>query len=134
MLEIDKGTVTRYCKPSTLDDNGMPTSSSYQLREKEKCLSVYLLNFFDDPTEEERVEKVKIEMKKRGFKSKKTGLLSTLDIEDSKNYVESVISEQIIYKECREQDLPHCGIFHDPDDLLISELLSHRTKNCYAAV
>ena len=132
MTEIHKGTVARYCKPSTLDERGIPTSSSYLLRiPNEKYLSVYLLDFFSESTELDKISKVRSEMQRKGFKLKKTGLFSTLDIEYSKNYVASVISQQISYKEL---NLPHCGIFHEHDDLVISELLSHCTKNRYSAI
>jgi hypothetical protein len=43
MTELQSGTVVRYCKPSTLDEQGNPTGSSFQLRFNEKYLSVYLL-------------------------------------------------------------------------------------------
>jgi hypothetical protein len=45
MKEIEAGNVTRYCKPSTLE-NGVPNSSAFERRSEEKYLSVYLLDFF----------------------------------------------------------------------------------------
>ena len=131
MNDIQTGTVARYCKPSTLDEQGKPTSSSFQLRlPKEKYLSVFLLDFFSDPTEIEKIEQVKIEMQRKGFGLKKTGLFSTLDIEESKKYISNLISQQISYKEL---NLPHCGIYHENDDLVISVLLSCCIKNCYSS-
>ncbi len=129
MEELDKGTVARYCKPSTIDEKGQPTSSSYQLRKpNEEYLSVYLLDYFSSPEESDAIKNVAHVMTNKGFKLKKTGLFSTLDIVGSKLYIEQMISQCISY---RSLNLPHCGIFHDYDDLVISELLSHCTKNCY---
>ncbi len=64
MTEIQTGTVARYCKPSTLDEDHYPTDSSFQLRKErnEKYLSVYLLEFFKRVTEKEKVFDVKTEM------------------------------------------------------------------------
>lgn len=51
MTEIETGKVTRYCKPSTLE-NGIPQSFAFQRRSNEKYLSVYLLDFFENKTVE----------------------------------------------------------------------------------
>lgn len=130
MDEIETGTVVRYCKPSTLNEYGKPTSSSFQLRvPDEKYLSVYLLDYFTALlAEEEKVLAVKNEMQEKQFKLKKNGMFSTLNIEQSKHHIFDLISEKISYKTL---NLPHCGVFHQSDDLLISELLSQCVQNNY---
>lgn len=131
MAEIETGTVVRYCKPSTLDEQGKPTGSSFQLRRKsaEEYLSVHLLDYFDKPSEIENASAVKVAMQKKGFSFNENGVFSTLDIKQSRDYINQLISKKISYK---SRDLPHCGIFHEYDDLVISELLSQCVLNNYS--
>ncbi|MBF0230803.1 MAG: hypothetical protein HQK63_14640 [Desulfamplus sp.] len=125
MNEINKGNVARYCKPSSLGEDGCPTSSAFQRRpnRNEGYLSVYLLEFFKNQNtyEKENVVEVKKEMEKHSnFDLKKNGLFAVINIEQSKDYILKEIQKLISYRGLR---LPHCGIFHDHDDLVISELL-----------
>jgi hypothetical protein len=130
MTEINQGNVARYCKPSSLDENGEITSSAFQRRpnRNEGYLSVYLLEFFNCETEKENVIEVKKEMGKKRFKVSKNGLYATLNIEHSQEYIMKEIKQNISYQ---EQNLPHCGIYHDYNDLLISELLAECVENKY---
>jgi hypothetical protein len=130
MNEIQSGNVARYCKPSSLDEDGYPTGSAFQRRSNrnEEYLSVYLLEFFKKIEEKDGVLEVKREMERKNFNLKVTGSYAILNIERSKKYIMDEIEEQIYY---REMKLPHCGIFHDHDDLLISELLAECIQNSY---
>jgi len=130
MKEIQSGTVSRYCKPSTLDENSSPTGSSFQLRKErdEEYLSVYLLDFFRKAEEKEGILDIKSFMEKNSFKLKPKGAFALLDVKNSKEYILKLIKEKISYKELK---LPHCGVFHEYDDLVISELLSQCVKTFY---
>lgn len=93
--EIQTGTVARYCKPMTLDENKSPTDASFRLREREKSLSVYLLDFFNRTTEKEGVIDTRDYMaEKTGFKLKPSGVFALLDIKESKEHIFQVISEK----------------------------------------
>jgi len=131
MSEISTGNVARYCKPMTLDENKKPTSAAFQKRVQhdEKYLSVYLLEFFQKHTEQENVSETKKYMEEeRDFTFKANGSFAVINIEFSKKYIFDIISQQIYY---REENLPHCGIFHDAVDLVIAELLAQCVKNTY---
>ncbi len=127
MTNIEAGNVTRYCKPSTLE-NGIPQSSAFERRSDEKYLSVYLLEFFGNETEVENIRQVKTYMEQRRFTCKTNGSFAILNIQQSKEYIYEEISSDIFY---REENLPHCGIYHDADDLLIAELLAECVQNNY---
>lgn len=129
MKELSSGTAVRYCKPSTLDEQQVPTDSSFRLRKKmnEKYLSVYLLDFLKKTEEKEGLLDIKSFMGKN-FKLKPSGAFALLDIKYSKEYILQLINEKISYKEL---NLPHCGVFHEYDDLVISELLSQCVKTSY---
>ncbi len=129
MDEIIEGNVARYCKPSSLDEDGCPTSSAFQRRpnRNEGYLSVYLLEFFKNDNEKENVAEVRKEMKQH-FNLKKNGLYAILNIEQSEEHIMKEVEKLICYK---EMNLPHCGIFHDYDDLVISELLAECVKSKY---
>lgn len=129
MTEIDNGTIVRYCKPSTLDEQRKPSASSFALRThiNEKELSIHILDYFNNPSEKEKVKAVKEWQKNFNFNT--NALFATLDIKESQNYVFNKILEKISYI---EMGLPHCGIFHQSySDLGISELLSQCVKNTY---
>jgi hypothetical protein len=124
VTELQTGTVARYCRPSALDEQRNPNALCFELRKREKYLSVYLLDYFKKPTEPENVAEVKLEMERKGFNLKPSGKFAVLDIEDSKNRI-----EEISYKEL---NLPHCGIFHERyTELPIDELLLQCIKKCY---
>jgi len=130
--EINTGVATRYCKPSTLDDEtNLPTSAAFQKRSRrnEEYLSVYLLDYFESlQAEQEQVQAVRAYMEERGWRCSRTALFATLDIEHTKSYIFDEIAEYVQFKEAT---LPHCGIFHDTDDLLISELLAECIQTTY---
>jgi len=125
MKEIETGNVTRYCKPSDLKD-GIVKFYAFLKRRDEESLSVHLLEFFQKETERENVLEVKAYMKNYNFK--RNGCFAVINIQKSKQYILEEISSQIYY---REQKLPHCGIFHDANDLLISKLLAECVENNY---
>ncbi|MFB2971754.1 hypothetical protein ACE1CD_22555 [Aerosakkonema sp. BLCC-F183] len=129
MTEIQTGDVTRYCKPSTLE-NEIPKSSAFERRRErdEKDLSVYWLDFFGKTTELENIREVKAYMEQNGFRLKYNGSFAIINIQKSKEYILEKISSEIFY---REKNLPHCGIFHEADDLLIAKLLSECVQNNY---
>jgi len=141
VTELQTGTVARYCKPSVLDEEGNPLYTCFGLRETEKYLSIYLLDYFKKPTEPENITEVKLEMERKGFKLKPRGIFAVLDIEESKAHLRETIesngrtfnSETISY---RELNLPHCGIFLDyHKDLTVAALLfvhlQKSIKKCY---
>ncbi|MFN5067341.1 MAG: hypothetical protein ACK4V0_14235 [Aphanizomenon sp.] len=125
MKEIENGNVSRYCRPIDLED-GIVKSHAFAKREKDTFLSVHLLEFFQKETELENVLEVKAYMKNYNFK--RNGSFAVINIQKSKQYILEEISSQIYY---REETLPHCGIFHDADDLLISRLLAECVQNNY---
>jgi hypothetical protein len=129
MKEIENGNVSRYCRPTDLED-GIVKSSAFAKRTErnEKYLSVYLLEFFQKETELENVLEVKVYMEAKNFNLKPNGCFVIINIQKSKQYILEEISSQIYY---REEKLPHCGIFHDADDLLISRLLAKCVQNNY---
>lgn len=132
ITEINLGSVARYCKPSTLDDETtLPTSATFQRRShrNEEYLSVHLLDYFTSlQTEQEQVQAVRAYMEEHGWRCSRSALFATLDIEYTKSYIFDEIAEYIFFKEAT---LPHCGIFHDTDDLLISELLAECIQTTY---
>lgn len=130
MAEIETGNVTRYCKPRCLE-NGRPGASAFEKRTEhnEKYLSVYLLEFFGKETEIQNIREVKTYMeKKTGFNCKPNGCFTVINIKQSKKYILDKKSLEISYK---EENLPHCGIYHDADDLVIARLLAKCVQNNY---
>ncbi|MBP0021917.1 MAG: hypothetical protein J7647_30720 [Cyanobacteria bacterium SBLK] len=128
MTEIETGNVTRHCRPSTLEDD-VPIPFAFKKRPGEKYLSVYWLDWFNKSTEKENIIETRNYMEtKARFKCKSNGSFAVLNIEQSKEYIFEELSEVMSYK---AENLPHCGIYHDADDLLIAELLVDCVCNNY---
>ena len=125
---LTDGRVARYCKPSSIDEQGSPTSAAFQRRSTEEYLSVFWLEFFQHSHEKMRIQAVKQAMEQRRFTVKPRGQFAVLEIEQSTRYILEEVAEQIVY---RAMNLPHCGIFHDGDDLLIAELLAECVQAQY---
>lgn len=125
--EILQGTVVRYCKPMTIDSK-IPTFYCFQLREGESYLSVYLLDYFEEPSEQEKVVAVKQFMESKKFQCKPTGVFAALDIEKSKQKIFESIAQSISY---HAEGLPHCGISHEWEDLVIAQFLAECITHCY---
>jgi hypothetical protein len=127
---IDKGTVVRHCKFSTLNDQGKPSSDSFELRPKDDGkLSVRFLDYFDNPSEKERVSAAKKQHKESCNYNYSSGVLAVLDITESQDYVFNKISKRISYI---KMGLPHCGIVYpNYSDMAVAELLSQCVKNIY---
>ncbi|MGK7927255.1 MAG: hypothetical protein AB4290_18760 [Spirulina sp.] len=62
------------------------------------------------------------------FNCKPNGSFAVINIEQSQEYIREELSEEIFYK---PKNLPHCGIFHDTNDLLIAKLLAQCVRNNY---
>ena len=127
--EILQGTVVRYCKPMTINSQ-IPTFYCFQLREGESSLSVYLLDYFEKPSEQEKVVAVKQLMESKKFQCKPSGVFATLDIEKSKQKIFESIAQSIWY---HAEGLPHCGISHEYEDLVIAQFLAESVNHCYPA-
>lgn len=128
MTEIETGNVTRYCQPAKLED-GRPTTSAFEKRPGENFLSFYLLEFFEKETEVENVRAAKIYMTTQtDYNFKPSGSFAVINIQKSKKYIFEEISSEILY---REENLPHCGIFHNADDILVAKLLVECVQNNY---
>lgn len=125
---LTHGRVARYCKPSSLDEQESPTSAAFQRRPTEEYLSVFWLEFFQEAHEKNRIQAVKQAMEQRRFTVKQRGHFAVLDIEQSMQYIFEEVAEQIAY---RAMNLPHCGLFHDGDDLLVAELLAECVQANY---
>lgn len=127
--EIQNGTVARHCKPSTLVDY-KPKPACFALRVQEQELSIYLLDYFQESTERERVSQVKLLMERQGFKFGVTSTFATLDVVQSKQYIFAEIAQHIIYRQTGKP--PHCSIFHQyVNDLVIAKLLAKCVMQCY---
>ncbi len=68
-------------------------------------------------------------MEQQRVQLKQRGLFAVLDIEQSTQYVFEEVAEHIVY---RAMNLPHCGLFHESDDLLVAELLAECVQANYA--
>jgi len=128
--EILHGTVVRYCKPCTIGSK-VPTYFCFKLREGETYLSVYLLDYFEKSSEQEKVMAVKQFMENKKFQCKPSGVFATLDVYESKQKILEFI-EQAQAISYHAEGLPHCGISHEYyDDLVIAQFLSECVVQCY---
>lgn len=118
----EKHHVTRYCKPMSVDDNGLPMASAFKLRYKEEYLSVNWLEFFETSDLPQRIDFVRKAFRDKNYTIKPNGRLAVLRVGE----VKDLISRLGLYP-VRVEHLPgknnpsHSGIFgYTASDRLIA--------------
>jgi len=81
--------VSRYCKPSAVGKNGLPTSAAFQRREGEEWLSVNWLEFFREPDLEAAVERVREAFRSKGYALRPNGRFAVINAGEARAVVKN---------------------------------------------
>ncbi len=76
----DTDHVSRYCKPSTVDEEGLPTSQAFSLRQGEDHLSVNWLEYFGEPSLLMAVDGVRQAFREKGYRVARSGRFAVLSV------------------------------------------------------
>lgn len=80
----DTDHVSRYCKPSAVDEDGLPTEQAFSLRPGEDHLSVNWLEYFGKPSLEMAVDGIRQVFREKGYQVAKRGRFAVLNVRAAK--------------------------------------------------
>jgi len=87
----DNDTVSRYCKPSAVGQDGRPLSAAFRLRPGEDYLSVNWLEFFDAPDIAVAVECVREVFRNKGYRLRPNGRFAVVGVSPAKAVVAETV-------------------------------------------
>ena len=134
----DDGHISRYCKPSVIDDNGLPMTSAFELRKGEGYLSTNWLEYLNEPDLPSSVQRVRAAFRNKGYTLRQQGRFAILNVGAAKS-----AALQATGKTLRIDHLPlkddqsHAGILgYTEDDLAVAVELKAlvRDKDVHLAV
>ena len=104
--------VARYCKPSTIGDDGLPLATAFVLRDGEEYLSVNWLEFFKTSDLPQAIDLVRQAFRKKKFGVSSNGRFVSLRFDKIKEVIlrNSDLPAEIIHLP-EENDPSHSGIF-----------------------
>ena len=118
----DDDHVARYCKPSSVDEHGMPMASAFQLRFGEQHLSVNWLEYGGTRDVEVAMRRVRSGFLSRGFRLRRNGRFAVLDVGLTRTAVRQGLGHSLRIDHLPiDQDQSHAGIHgYTPDDLAVA--------------
>lgn len=106
----DTDCVSRYCKPSAVED-GVILPSAFQFRDGEDYISVNWLEYLKAPSLESAVNMVRETFRRKGFSIRRQGRFAVLNVGDVKDAVRVVIANTPQIEHLPEDDdASHSGI------------------------
>lgn len=118
----DEDHVGRYCKPSSVDEQGMPMASAFQLRSGEQHLSVNWLEHGGIRDVDTAMRTVRSGFVNRGYRLRGNGRFAVLNVGSAKTTVRHALGHSLRVDHLPlDDDQSHAGI-HDytSDDLAVA--------------
>jgi hypothetical protein len=113
--------VSRYCKPSTVEDD-LPSVSAFMLRTGEDHLSVNWLEYFGVLDKPAAIQRIREAFHSKGYRLRKGGRLAVLNIEGIRVIAQESAQNSLRVEHLpREDDPSHAGILgYSVDDFEIA--------------
>jgi hypothetical protein len=128
--------IARYCKYTTLSEDGKPSSSAFRLRKnKDQYLSVKWLEYLKQPNRISEINEVRKLFAHANFKLGSTARIAVLNVGALCTHVLAQSRFRIrVLHEPSDVDPSHSGI-HDTiqDELMISELIAEMVIETHPA-
>ncbi len=117
----DKDHISRYCKPSTVE-SGRPMPAAFIPRKGEEYLSVNWLEYFDEPTLETAMDRVRAVFDKKGYRVSLNGRFAALNVGSAKRAASEGAGITLSIDHIPLYDDPsHSGILgYTSDDLAVA--------------
>ena len=90
-MPADDDHLSRYCKPTAVGRDGLPTTAAFELRENEEYLSVNWLEFFGLKDLGAAVERVREAFRRKGFRVRRNGRFVVIGVGSARAAVESAV-------------------------------------------
>ena len=126
----DEDHVSRYCKPSTVE-HGMAMSAAFIPRPSEEYLSVNWLEYFDEPTRDTAIERVRAVFSEKGYRVSRNGRFAVMNVGAAKGAVPKDMGLTLSISHIPlEEDQSHAGILgYTSHDLAVAvELVALLTQ------
>ena len=114
--------VARYCKPSSVDEHGMPMASAFQLRSGEQHLSVNWLEYGGTRDVEAAMPRLRTGFLTRGYRLRGGGRFAVLSVGLTKTAVRQALGHSLRIDHLPLDDDPsHSGIHgYTSDDFAVA--------------
>ena len=118
----DDDHVSRYCKPSAVDERGLPLSASFIPKQGEEYLSVNWLEYFGETNLPAAVERVRVVFLQKGYRLRKNGQFAVLNVGAAKTAVREGVDRSLrINHLSLDDDESHSGILgYTSQDLAVA--------------
>lgn len=118
----DADHVARYCKPSAVDDTGLPMAVAFKPREDDQYLSVNWLEYFGVRESVAAVQHVRDVFRNKDFSLRSRGRFVVINVGSAKVIVREALGKQLrIDHQPLENDPSHAGIHgYGADDLAVA--------------
>ena len=113
---------SRYCKPTAVGRDGLPTTAAFELRPDEEHLSVNWLEYFGTPDIDAAVELVREAFRHKHYQVRRNGKFAVVTVGAARTAVEKVVggSGRVEHLPL-EDDKSHAGLFgYTADDLAVA--------------
>lgn len=108
--------VVRYCRPTCVDQNDIPTPAAFYLRDDEAYLSVNWLEYFGLPSTHDAIGKIRESFIARSFRLGKGAKFASLQIDDIKRILHKHKRPRLSFThQPLEKNCSHSGIFGLPE-------------------
>ncbi len=89
-IEInDEHSISRYCRPSSLSEEGLPLASAFELREdRDEYLSVNWVEFFNAPDLAKALDYIRLTFREKGFRISHNGRFVSLQVGKVKDVIQ----------------------------------------------
>ena len=123
----DDDHVARYCKPSAMGGDGLPTAHAFLPREAED-LSVNWLEYFTESTRVRAVDRVRCALLNKSYTLKRNGRLAVLKVHAVRDAARRVSCALRVDHQPEENDPSHAGIggWEGADDTMVVALALKR--------
>ncbi len=85
--------ISRYCRPSSLGEDGLPLASAFELREdRDEYLSVNWVEFFNAPDLAKAIDYIRLTFREKGFRISHNGRFVSLQVGKVKDVTNSIVT------------------------------------------
>ena len=122
MSPPDDDHLSRYCKPTAVGRDGLPTAAAFELRPNEDYLSVNWLEYLDSRNLAAAVERVRETFRRKGYRLRSNGRFAVVGV----GAVQAAVTETAgrpghVEHLPLEDDESHAGLFgYTADDLAVA--------------
>lgn len=138
MLLPDDHHFSRYCKPTAVGRDGLPTAAAFELRPVEDHLSVNWLQYLDASDLEAAVKRVREVFRRKGYRLRRNGKFAVVGVGPALSAVAETVGQRGRVEHLPlEDDESHAGLFgYGADDLAVAVELRAlvRPKHVHPAV